>query len=78
MVEKESWIIMSVIIGIVAVSLILGSQNITGKAVEADAKSYDIKALKVREMGEYSVNGMDFSLYGSESKVLLGGAKLFH
>lgn len=77
--EKDSLIIMSVIIGLVVVStVIIEGRSITGEAVKFGTKIYDIEALKVNEQGKYSVNGVDFSLYGGESQALLGGVELFH
>ena len=76
--EKDSLIIMGVVIGVVVVSFILGGQSITGKAVEPDVKSYKIEAVKVKELGQYSVNGVSFSLYSGQSETILGGVTLSH
>ena len=70
MMEKDSLIIMGVVIGVVVVSFILGGQSITGKAVEPDVKSYKIEAVKVKDLGQYSVIGVSFSLYSGQSETI--------
>ena len=76
--EKDSLIILVVVVGLVAVSALLCEMGVTGKAVGSDAKLYIIEAFKVKEQGKYLVDGDSFSLYDGVSKMLSDGSMLLH
>ncbi len=77
--ERDSLIMMVVIIGLVVVStFIIEGQSITGEAVRFGTKTYEIDAVKVKDQGKYSVDGLSFSLNYGESKIIFDGIKLFH
>lgn len=77
--EKDSLIILSVVIGLVVVStVILEGRSITGEAVELGTKYYKIEADKVQGKGDYSVNEESFSLDSGESKTTSEGVTVSH
>ncbi len=76
--EKDSLIILLVVVGLVMVSAVIqGSKTITGGVVKLGA-TYEIDAVRVMDEGRYSVDGTSFSLSYGESKEILDGALLTH
>ena len=77
--ERDSLIMMVVIIGLVVVStFIIEGQKYNRRGGSIRHQTYEIDAVKVKDQGKYSVDGLSFSLNYGESKIIFDGIKLFH